>query len=292
MRFAIVLGAGGPKAWPFHAGVLRALASGGLAPSDAELIIGTSAGAAVGTATRFGATPDEIIRFITTPPSARELAAFGRSFPQGRRARLLAARPRAPRLAFEARPGGLGLGIAAAGLLPAGIVPTDLLARLPSVPRDAPLAPGLWIPAVRLPDGATVVFGRDWSLAATRAVEAVQASSAVPWIFQAKQIGDSTFVDGAVDSPTHADLALEIDPELVVISTVMSRPGNRAGQIVARKALASEVERLELAGIRAVVVEVDDDVALLLDGFPRRGADRARCIADLASQLTCRALIA
>ncbi len=292
MRFAIVLGAGGPKAWPFHAGVLRQLAESDLAPAGAELIIGTSAGSAVGTATRYGATPDEIIRFITTPPSGPELAAYGRSFPQGHRARLRASLPRAPRLLLDALPGGRGVGLAAAGVLPAGIMPTDLLARLPRVSADAPMPDGLWVPAIRLPDGERVVFGRDVTVADTRAVEAVQASSAVPWLFQAKRVDDASFVDGAIDSPTHADLALDIEPDLVIVSSVMTRPGNRPAQLLARRALQEEVDRLRQAGVRTVVVGVDLEIASLLEGFPRRNPDCGPAIADLAARLTERALLA
>ena len=297
MRFSIVLGAGGPKAWPFHAGVLRALADHGLPSQHAELMIGTSAGAAVATATRSGATPDDVIDFITTPPTSAEVAAFRRSFPKSSGDKLRAALPRAPQLLMRAGRGGPGLGVVAAGLLPAGLMPTDLLARLPGVAIDDPLPGRLWIPAVRLPDGQTVVFGRDASLDGTSATDAVQASSAVPWLFQAKSVRGVTYVDGAVDSPTHAGLALDIASELVIISSVMTRPGNRVSQLLARRALAAETEQLRTAGVRTVVVAVDEEVGRLLEGFPQRAnpaeaLSRGRQIADAAAHLTRAALVA
>ncbi|MDA3039987.1 MAG: patatin-like phospholipase family protein [Actinomycetota bacterium] len=296
MRFSIVLGAGGPKAWPFHAGVLRALADHGLPADDAALMIGTSAGAAVATATRSGATPEDIIDFITTPPSSAEVEQFRRSSPSSAADKLRAARPRAPRLLLRAGRGGRGLGVIAAGVLPAGLLPHDLLARVPRVSVGDPLPARLWIPAVRLPDGETVVFGRDVRPMDITATEAVQASSAVPWLFQAKSVKGITYVDGAVDSPTHADLALEIAPDAVIISSVMTRPGNRVSQMLARRTLAAETERVRSAGVRTVVVAVDDEVGRLLDGFPQRtdpaGArSRGRQIADAAAALTEAALV-
>lgn len=291
MRTVFVLGAGGPKAWPFHAGVLDRLAAEGLPPDDAVLLIGTSAGAACATATRFGAAPEELITFITTAPPAAEVARYRSSFPQGRCRRLTAAWPRAPRLLTEAFPGGRGFGVAAAGALPAGIMPLNLLGRLPGVADDAALPEGLWLPSVRLPDGDTVVFGRDDDVTGVRAVDAVQASSAVPWLFQAKQIAGVSYVDGAVDSPTHADLALAASPDLVVVSSVMSRPGNRAGQILARRKLAEETTKLRTAGVRTIVVAADAAVADLLVGFPQRGAEHGRRIASAAARLTSAALV-
>ncbi len=189
------------------------------------------------------------------------------------------------------------MGVVAAGLLPAGVMPTDLLARLPSVSIGDPLPDRLWIPAVRLPDGETVVFGRDEGLEGTTATEAVQASSAVPWLFQAKSVNGVTYVDGAVDSPTHADLALGIRPEVVVISSVMTRPGNRVSQLLARRALATETEQLRAAGVRVIVISADEPVGRLLEGFPDRAnpteaRDRGRQIADAAAHLTEAAMVA
>lgn len=297
MRFSIVLGAGGPKAWPFHAGVLRSLADQGLPADDAELMIGTSAGAAVATATRSGASPDEIIDFIATPPTAAEVADFRQSFPKSRSDKLRAALPRAPQLLMKAGPGGPGLGVVAAGLLPAGLMPTDLLARLPGVSIGDPLPDRLWIPAVRLPDGETVVFGRDEGLDGITATDAVQASSAVPWLFQAKTVRGVSYVDGAVDSPTHADLTLDVRPEVVVISSVMTRPGNRVSQLLARRALAAETEQLRAAGVRVIVISADEPVCRLLEGFPDRANPaearaRGRQIADAAAHLTAATVVA
>ena len=76
----------------------------------------------------------------------------------------------------------------------------------------------------------------------------------------------------------------------------MTRPGNRVSQMLARRTLAAETERVRSAGVRTVVVAVDDEVGRLLDGFPQRtdpaGArSRGRQIADAAAALTEAALV-
>lgn len=290
-KTAVVLGAGGPRAWPFHAGVLDILAESGLPAGSAELLIGTSAGSAVATATRFGATPDDLVRFITTPPDPEDRRRWQAANPKGWD-RVRQARPRAPHLARAALPGGRGPGVAAAGLLPSGVVSGEFLQRLPSVPLDAPLPPGLWVPAVRLDNGSTVVFGRDPHPPLSASL-AVQASSTVPWVFRPVAIEGVDHVDGACDSPTHAGLVLDAvtRPDIVIVSSVMSRPGRRPGRVMARRRLADEVARLRAAGIVVVVVEPDADTAALMDSFPGQ-VDNARARAELIRDHARRAALA
>ena len=59
-RTAIVLGAGGTVGIGYHAGVLKALADAGLDPAAADLVVGTSAGAIVGSILRVGHDLDEV----------------------------------------------------------------------------------------------------------------------------------------------------------------------------------------------------------------------------------------
>ena len=83
----------------------------------------------------------------------------------------------------------------------------------------------------------------------------------------------------------------------MIISSVMTRPGNRVSQLLARRALAAETEQLRTAGVRTVVVAVDEEVGRLLEGFPQRAnpaeaLSRGRQIADAAAHLTRAALVA
>ncbi len=83
-----------------------------------------------------------------------------------------------------------------------------------------PEAP-LWICALRLSDGARVVFGRDPSPEPDVGT-AVEASSAIPGYFAPVVIDGERYVDGGTHSPTNADLVAGIGLDLVVILSPMS----------------------------------------------------------------------
>ncbi|MCP3858676.1 MAG: hypothetical protein GY704_03400, partial [Phycisphaeraceae bacterium] len=207
-------------------------------PNDTELIIGTSAGSAIGAAIRAGVEPQNLADAVARPPSENDRARMRSELRDARKS--LA--PFAPRLVQHAlnqdRAGMLGV----AGLLPAGIFPTAWLARFPGMENHSQWPDGLWIPAVSATTGDVVVFGRD-----RRDVDvhrAVQASSAVPGMFQPHVIDGTPHIDGGVVSPTHADLAAAIDPDLVIISSPMTRPGRRLTSGHARRRLAEEVATL------------------------------------------------
>ena len=127
-RIALVLGAGGAYGWVFHAGVLHGIERAMKThPNDAELIIGTSAGSAIGAAIRAGIEPQGLAEVVARPPTEDDRARMRTELRDARKS--LA--PFAPRLVQHARnqdrAGMLGI----AGLLPAGIFPTAWLARFP-----------------------------------------------------------------------------------------------------------------------------------------------------------------
>ena len=278
-KTTVVLGAGGAAGWVFHAGVAQSLIQDfGWDVRDADLLIGTSAGAAVAAGLRAGTDPAHIVDTVTRGPSDeerqvyRELAA----------ARKRTYRPLAPGLARHALPGNGGVGIAVAGLLPPGWFPTEPLGRFPGIDALTGWAGGLWIPAVRSVDGATVVFGRD--LTEVRVADAVEASSAVPGIFSPKEIGDHQYLDGGLASPTHAHLAAERPPDLVIVSSPMTRLSRRPLARHARRRLEAEKRVLGSVGIDVVViepVETDD-----FRGFPRRNPEAAPRLLELARAAT------
>jgi NTE family protein len=78
--------------------------------------------------------------------------------------------------------------------------------------------------AVDLVTGRRVVFGRDTDLPRVRVSEAVEASSAIPAVFRPVELAGRRYVDGAMHSPTNADvLAGEgIELDVVVVSSPMS----------------------------------------------------------------------
>lgn len=286
-RIAVVLGAGGAYGWVFHAGVLHGIERAlNTSANDAALIIGTSAGSAIGAAVRAGIAPQALPDVVARPPSDDDRKRM-RSELRTARKTLMPFAPHLVQHALDAdRTGMLGV----AGLLPPGIFPTTWLARFPGMEDHTSWPDGLWIPAVSAATGDVVVFGRDrLDIDVHRAA---QASSAVPGMFQPHVIEGTAYIDGGVASPTHADLAAEIDPDLVIVSSPMTRPGRRITSGHARRRLAAEIASLERANTLVIAVEPDAETGRLADGFPRSSGSNASRIFELAAALAEETVVA
>jgi NTE family protein len=256
------LGAGGAFGWVFHAGVLQALRSE-LGDSP-DLIIGTSAGAAIAAAERAGTNPESIVDSVMRRPSREDQAAMLADV----RAAPKTMRPVAPGLVRHLFPGGGGAVLGLSGLLPPGWFPTSFLEGFPGANNHPVWPRGLWIPAVRADDGAVVVFGRDRLDVAVH--QAVQASSSVPGMFRPYEIDGTRYLDGGIVSPTHAHLAASSRASIVIVSSPMTRPSRRPLARHARRRLADERQRL-VAQAR---------------GFPRRNPGAAKTIMHQAMERT------
>ncbi len=282
----LVLGAGGPMGWAFHLGVLDGVRRTlGHEPAGAARVVGTSAGGSIAATLLGGATTDDVLASITTPPTDDERERMREAMASLKQPwRRL--RPVAP---GALRGVGRGRGVAPlVGLLPGGVFPTSPLRRFPIGDLDLAWPSQLWLPAVSMQGGARVVFGRDRHDVAV--ADALEATSAVPLMFEPKQIGDDLFVDGAVHSSTNADLLVGDDVGTVLISSPMTRPGGGMVRRRARRQLAAEVELLRAHGTRVVVVEPDEALVDLAGGFPRENHEAGPAIVAAAGELTARAL--
>jgi len=287
MTIAVVLGAGGAFGWVFHTGVLRALREQlGIDADSIDLLIGTSAGAAVAASTRAGVSPEAIYDSVTTPPSEEDRGAMREEL----RNRKRTFRPLRPKLVRHLFPGGNGFGVALAGMLPPGFFPTTFLERFPGMDALTTWPNGLWIPAVRADDGELVVFGRDRSDIAVS--EAVQASSAVPGMFRPYLFEGVPYVDGGLASPTHADLVAAIKPDLVVISAPMAKPVLRPMAGLARRRLSTELSTLRAGGVSPVVIRPTRHLTEAAAGFPRRNPGAGTTIEAAAADLAADAVAA
>lgn|GEM_PF-2135527 len=281
-RHGIVLGAGGSLAWVYHLGVLDGLRdSGVLDPNQAERVVGTSAGAAVGAAVIAGTSTGEFLDAL----AATATSGFLREIREARaRGRVVSAVGAGQRDALRPQP--TGRRIPAARLLGAidrGILPTSAMIQLPIGGSDT-WDPRLWVPAVRVRDGATVVFGRDYSDLTIR--DAIEASCAVPLMFQPKTIGNDRYLDGAVASGTHADALAADGHELVIVSAPMSRAGDGWVKTRARRRLRSELALLRDAGCRTIVLVPDDAVMRAAEGYPNRRREARFDIVEAARRQT------
>lgn len=258
----LVLGAGGVVGGAYHSGALAALSeSAGWDARTAHVIVGTSAGSIAAAALRAGLSgSDQYARSTGAPMSAAGESLVGHlspvlelptrpPFPRG------LPLPASPQLAatallppWSARPFA-----ALAGLLPAGKVPTTPIGDRVRMIIDGnwPEQP-LWICALRLRDGARVVFGRD-DVGELDVGTAVEASSAIPGYLQPVEIDGETYVDGGAHSPSNADVVAGIGLDVVVVISPMSAPWTalRPSPNIGSRALASWVLEREVRAVRA-----------------------------------------
>jgi NTE family protein len=230
------------------------------------VIVGTSAGSIAAAALRAGLSgSDQYARSTGAPMSAAGESLVGHlspvlelptrpPFPRG------LPLPASPQLAatallppWSARPFA-----ALAGLLPAGKVPTTPIGDRVRMIIDGnwPEQP-LWICALRLRDGARVVFGRD-DVGELDVGTAVEASSAIPGYLQPVEIDGETYVDGGAHSPSNADVVAGIGLDVVVVISPMSAPWTalRPSPNIGSRALASWVLEREVRAVRAAGTQV------------------------------------
>lgn len=258
----LVLGAGGVVGGSYHAGALAALSDvAGWDARDADVIVGTSAGSIAAAALRAGLSgADQFARATSSPLSPEGELLVGHLAPVVS----LPARPAFPRgLPLPASPQLAATALlppwsarplaALAGLLPAGSVPTAPIGDRIRAMFDGmwPARP-LWICALRLRDGARVVFGRD-DTDTPDVGTAVEASSAIPGYLQPVAIDGETYVDGGAHSPSNADIVADLGLDLVVVISTMSAPWTalRPSPNIGSRALASWVLEREVRAIRA-----------------------------------------
>lgn len=266
----LVLGAGGVVGGAFHAGVLAGIEEEtGWDPRSAAVIVGTSAGSVTAASLRAGMPASDLAARAEGRPvstEAQRLLAGVRArapFPPLRPAgdRRLAAADLGAALRAARRPWSVRPGAVVAALLPPGTVSGDAI----SDGMDQLLGPDwpgerLWIPAVRLRDGARVVFGREDASATVG--QAVAASCAIPGVFEPVEIGGFHYVDGGVHSPTNADVVGGERLDLVIVVSPMSMAdrglrlsADRPLRRWARFLLAQEVRGLKRRGTHVAAFE-------------------------------------
>lgn len=229
-RVAVVLGAGGSVGHAFHGGVLAALQDvTGFDARDADLLVGTSAGSIIATLLAAGVSGTDLAAPSLDRPRSpegdrllrRAMSASTRSPAQERTG--WGRGPASPHLLVRqlARPWRARPGVLAAAALPRGGIPHDhVAAHVPALFGDD-WPDRVWIPALRLEDGARVVFGRD-DVAGAGLADAVAASCAIPGWFRPVVVDGRHHVDGGAHSPTNLDVVAGGGFDVVVVSSPMS----------------------------------------------------------------------
>jgi NTE family protein len=270
-RVGLVLGGGGVVGQAYHSAVLAVLQHDlGFDARTADMIVGTSAGSITGTLLRLGVSPEDLAAWTVKAPLSGDeyvlrrltetvappLAPFNPLHLLRRPLRLPGPHllQRALTRPLQFRPFAAGMTLLAPGRH--DIV--EQLAALRELEEAGWPEPDLWICAVRRRDGRRVVFGRPGSPPAPIHL-AVAASCAVPGYFAPVRIGDRSYIDGGVHSPTNAAVLRGAGLDVVLVVSPMSGPAgwrpdiHAAARRHAGRLLDREIRALEAEGVRTVV---------------------------------------
>jgi NTE family protein len=248
MKRALVLGGGGNVGVAWETALAAGLMDGGVDVRDADVVIGTSAGSVVGTQLALGRDPREMLRDLREAPPQ---PIGGTSFTPDAEATnaIFAAWGTADAMdeTLCRHVGGLALR--------AHTMPEQewvgLYARRgwPGWPERM-----LLVTAVDCDSGKGVVFERGSGVPIERAVA---ASCTVPGLFPPVAIDGRRYMDGGVWSMTWADLALRIQPDIVLIIATIGTSERGIHKLAARQ-IARESSVIRDAGASVVVVQFDD----------------------------------
>ncbi len=256
-RTALVLGGGGITGIAWELGILKGLADAGVELSDADLVIGTSAGSVVGAQITSGQSLVELYASQLEPADDEIGAELGRLtllrlvpamlFPGSQRRKLR----RVGKLSMKAHP-------------PGGAKRIEVIRSRIGV-EEWPERE-LKVTSVEAESGEFVAFDKS---SGVDLLHAVAASCAVPLVWPAVTIEGRHYVDGGMRSTANVDLAAGADT--VVVIAPLPRSFSKATSI--RSQLAA-------TGATRTVVVTPDEQALadigknVLD--PRKRADAAR----------------
>jgi len=226
-------------------------------PREAEVLVGTSAGAVIAALLAAGVSVEQMLK--SQSGTARDCiwnhdTDSGGALPPRPGLRFPAAR-----LAIQALRRKVGLLAGVSGLLPEGRCDMQPFMRLiDSVVPEGEWAPhpACWIVTADAKSGERVAFGRDDAPAAPLNL-AVCASYGVPGWCPPVQIGSGSFMDGGILSPTSADLLLDSDVTEALVLAPMS-----STQLDRPPSLPAKIERTMRRYMTRIV---DHEVALLRD---------------------------
>ena len=230
VRTAIVLGAGGTVGIAYHAGVAKALADAGIDPAAADLVVGTSAGAIVGSIVRVGHDLDDVWAlahadenpFVEDEPFFRPDVVFSQGWrtPVGLARRMVGSAyvlqrsvvrwpvmnpPRPMQRFYRA-----GLGSV-----------TEQRAEFANWAGEDWPDGHLALCTFDIVTGRRVVLGAP-SPSRPALPDAMRAASAVPMLYPPVRLGRRLLIDGAVSSSTNVDVAVEAGAELIVVAAPQS----------------------------------------------------------------------
>ena len=246
---ALILGAGGPTARGWEIGIILGLHDGGIEVTDADLVVGTSAGAIVGAQITSGLSLEGLYAHAIQP-----LEKTNEQVVQGTMEKAL------PVLMA-------GLGAPDVRMVRTRIGAAALAAQTPSEEErltiiESQLPVQQWLDTQRLvinsvdaQTGAEIAFDRTTGVPLALAVA---ASSAVPGVYPPVTIGDHRYIDGAVRSGTNADIAKGYQLVLVLRADTFDMSALDPEHTTPFMSFEEELAELERAGSQILVITPDE----------------------------------
>jgi NTE family protein len=272
VRTAVVLGAGGTVGIAYHAGVTKALADAGLDPAAADLVVGTSAGAIVGSIVRVGHDLDEVWAlahadrnpFMEGQPFFRPDVVFSQGWrtPLGLARRMVGSAYVLQRSVVRwpvINPPAQMQRVYRAGL---GSVTEQRAEYAKWAGEDWPDG-HLALCTFDIVTGRRVVLGAPTS-SRPALPDAMRAAAAVPMLYPPVRLGRRLLIDGAVSSSTNVDVAVEAGAELIIVAAPQSYEPDarlplhlRAAKELFHRRLECELRSARAAGVRVLVIRPD-----------------------------------
>jgi NTE family protein len=262
MSNALVLGGGGITGIAWEVGLLHGLHEAGLDLSDADTVVGTSAGSVVGAQLTSGAPLPDLYAAQLADPAGEIAAAFGRVTLVRYAALLLAPGSGTTRRRRLGR-----ASVKAAGRHGAVQVEERIRVIRERLVSQTWPERDLRITAVDADSGAFVVFDRHGDV---DLVHAVASSCAVPLVWPPVPVDGHRYVDGGVRSASNADVPRGADRVVVLapLPRALARRHSLPAQLARTGATRTAVVSPDAASLAAIGRNV-------LDPAQRAGAARA-----------------
>lgn len=276
LRRGLVLGGGGITGIAWETGLLLGLRDLGVDVTDADVVVGTSAGSVVGAQITAGIDLGDLFDHQVSPPKPAPLASISPLVLAGFVRALI--RARGDLEAFGRHVGRWSARRAAAGKTP------TLEERFAAIRERLPIqewAPDgrLRVTAVDVSTGALRVFdGTD----GVSLVDAVAASCAVPGVYPPVPIGGRAYIDGGARSGSNADLISDSDRVLALTPVDRAAgPMRTAGQLLG--STPHLVVSPDQASVAAIGKNVLDPARRAASA--RAGRAQAAAVAPLAREI-------
>ncbi|MGB3411139.1 MAG: patatin-like phospholipase family protein [Microthrixaceae bacterium] len=268
-KTALVLGAGGTVGIAYHAGVVKALLDAGLDPARADLVVGTSAGAIVGSILRCGKDIDEVWRlaqadenpFMADQPFFRPDVIFSQGWrtPLGLARRMVGSGYVAQRTVMHwptmTHPTALqrfyrgGLGSV-----------TEQRSEFVRWTGEEWPDEQLRLCAFDIVTGRRFVLGNS-GVPRMALPDAMRSSASVPVLYPPVRCGRRLLIDGTAHSSTNLDVAVEEGAKLIIVAAPMALDRDDLPPVHLRlhreffeRKMACEIAKAEKAGAKVLTI--------------------------------------